>query len=138
MARPVAFGREQNPAADDRERTENERRTQRLTEEDQRDRDCDEWRSANRDRRPRRPDLPDGEREEQLRPARRKQASQQERPGVMDVVAERSRDQRDRERGNDRRKRGPARIDEIAQSQPDRDSHRSEQRCGGKREEDHG
>ena len=50
VARAVAFGREQDPARDDRDGADDKRRAQRLVEEHERDRDGHERCGADGDR----------------------------------------------------------------------------------------
>ena len=90
---------------------------------------------ADRDRRPRRAGLADREREEDLRAARRDQPGEEERPGVMEVVARHGRDDRERDGGQQRRER-PGRRRAGAQPDPDRHRHRAEERRRGEREQD--
>ena len=134
IARPVALPGEEHAAGDDPDRAEDQRQGERLVQEDERDRHCDERRRANRHRGTRRADLAHREREEDLRTARRKEAGEQKRPRAVEVEVERRRDQGHSERREDRRERRRACIGETAERQPQGHRHRTEERRRRERE----
>ena len=131
---------ERDPAADDRNGADDERRGHRLAQHDERNRDRHERRGAHDDGRPRRTDATNREREQELRHPRREQPRERVRPGVQDVV--RPRDERgdygDGECDGDGRRSGDRSVGLAREAHPHRDGHPSEERRGGERERDGG
>src|SRR5581483_9601884 len=133
VLRPVALGGERDPAADDRERPEDERRADRLAEEQKGDRDRNERRRADGDRRARGAGDQYRPREQNLRAARREQAGEEELPAPAQVVS--------RQRGEHRQRRPPPHHRErtrggpAAHAEANRHGHRAEARRRDEREE---
>ena len=128
---------ERDAAEDDQDGADEHARLRGLVEQNERDRDGEERRRADRDRRARRAGVADREREEELREAGAEHAGEQERPDAAEVdVAGDDERQRHHERRQDRQQRAGLRVRARDEREPDRDRHRAEERGRGDREHD--
>ena len=143
MLRTPALPRELDAAGDDQDRSCEQRRPDRLAEEDEGDRDRDERRRAEDDGRARGAGLPDRESHEQLPGAGLKHARQRERPRAGDVQPARrglgrGGHERDGERAGDGRERRERGVRPPREAHAQADAHRPEEQGGGEGERDRG
>jgi hypothetical protein len=137
VLRPPALADEEHAADDDQDGAEQQRRVQRLVEEDERDHDGEERGRADGDGGARRPGVSHCEREEELREAGAEHAGEHEGPDAGEVDGLRGHErQRHRERGQDRQQGSDLGVRDAAEGEAKRDRHGSEEEGRGEREQD--